>query len=242
MTIEKVTLKQNEDKRVAAGHAWVFSNEIASVSGTPGLGDTVELYSATGKFLGTGFYNPHSLIAFRLLTRKKEEVNKDYWVKSLLKALYFRKDIYPGLESFRAVFGESDGLPGLIVDKYEKYLSVQFLSSGLEKNRLDIIEALKEAFKAMIQAGNLNFFDELPFEKIKTKEAAQFFKKLEILGALIVLGEVNEVVEKSVRNLKNFSVTHANHLNAYDLLRHPKIMMTHETWDKINERWKSSCN
>ncbi len=94
----------------------------------------------------------------------------------------------------------------------------------------------------MIQAGNLNFFDELPFEKIKTKEAAQFFKKLEILGALIVLGEVNEVVEKSVRNLKNFSVTHANHLNAYDLLRHPKIMMTHETWDKINERWKSSCN
>lgn len=98
--------------------------------------------------------------------------------------------------------------------------------------------ALKEAFKAMIQAGNLNLIDKLPFEKINTKEAAAFFKKLEISGALIILNEVNEVVEKSVRNLKNFSVTHSNHLNAYDLLRHPKIVMTQETWNQINERWK----
>lgn len=147
MAIEKVTLKQNEDKRIAAGHAWVFSNEIASVTGAPGAGDTVELVSATGKFLGTGFYNPHSLIAVRLLTKKKEELNKEFWVKGLLRALYFRKEMYPGLESFRAVFGESDNLPGLIVDKYGTYLSVQFLSAGIEKNRADIIEALKEVFK-----------------------------------------------------------------------------------------------
>jgi 23S rRNA (cytosine1962-C5)-methyltransferase len=145
--LEKITLKQNEEKRVAAGHQWVFSNEITSVTGAPAAGDTVELYSYSDKFLGTGFYNPHSLIAFRFLSRKKEEIGKEFFIQKLLKALYFRKDIYPGMESFRVVFGESDGLPGLIVDKYGNYLSVQFLSAGLEKNRAGLVEALKEVFK-----------------------------------------------------------------------------------------------
>jgi 23S rRNA (cytosine1962-C5)-methyltransferase len=147
MAIEKVTLKQNEEKRLVAGHQWVFSNEIASVTGKPAAGDTVELYSGTNKFMGVGFYNPHSLIAVRFLSRQKEEINKEFFVKRLLKALYFRKDIYPTLDSYRVVFGESDGLPGLIVDKYGSYLCVQMLSAGLEKNREALIEALKESFK-----------------------------------------------------------------------------------------------
>ena len=145
--MEKVTLKYGEDKRLLAGHQWIFSNEIEKISGKPAIGETVELTNSKGGFLGVGFYNPHSLIAFRLLSREKIEIDAKFWEERLRKALAFRTEIFPGLESFRAVFGESDGLPGLIVDKYGKYLSVQFLSAGLEKNRETVIAALKEVFK-----------------------------------------------------------------------------------------------
>jgi len=145
--MEKVTLKYGEDKRLLAGHQWIFSNEIEKISGQPAIGETVELSNSKGGFLGVGFFNPHSLIAFRLLSRERTEVDAKFWTGRLQKALRFRQGLFPGQESFRAVFSESDGLPGLIADKYGKYLSVQFLSAGLEKNREAVIAALKEVFQ-----------------------------------------------------------------------------------------------
>ena len=144
--MEKITLRENEEKRLLAGHQWIFSNEISKISGAPAAGDTVELYNIRNGFLGVGFFNPHSLIAFRLLSREKMEINKGFWKERLEKAVAFRKSLFPGAESFRAVFGESDGLPGLVADKYGKYLAVQFLCAGLEKNRGAIVEALIEVF------------------------------------------------------------------------------------------------
>lgn len=141
-----IILKENEEKRIQSGHLWIFSNEIKEIKGGPLIGDIEELYDNSGRFLGMGFYNPHSLIAFRLLTKEKKNIGIEFWQEKIKAADNFRKEIYPGLNSYRAVFGESDGLPGLIVDKYESYLSVQFLSAGLEKNKEHIIEALKKIF------------------------------------------------------------------------------------------------
>jgi 23S rRNA (cytosine1962-C5)-methyltransferase len=145
----KIYLKKNEENRLKEGHLWIFSNEISKIEGNPGPGDTVELRDSGGNLAGIGFYNPNSLIAFRLLSRKNEILDRAFWAARIQKALDFRKSILPGADAFRAVFGESDMLPGLIVDKYAKYLSVQFVSAGIEKNREDITGALIDVFSPL---------------------------------------------------------------------------------------------
>jgi 23S rRNA (cytosine1962-C5)-methyltransferase len=71
----KLRLKKNEDRRIRAGHPWVFSNEIERIDGEREAGITAELFDAAGGFLGCGYYTPHSLIAFRLLSRQQEDVD-----------------------------------------------------------------------------------------------------------------------------------------------------------------------
>jgi 23S rRNA (cytosine1962-C5)-methyltransferase len=142
--MNKIILKRHEDRRIRAGHRWVFSNEIDRIDGAPQAGETVEACDAAGRSIGTGFYNPNSLIAFRLLTEKQEAIDRTFFRRRIERALAFRRGLYPGLESFRLVFGESDGLSGLIVDKFGDYLAVQFLAAGMEKNKDAVLEALRE--------------------------------------------------------------------------------------------------
>ncbi|HEX9078966.1 MAG TPA: class I SAM-dependent rRNA methyltransferase [Desulfuromonadaceae bacterium] len=142
-----ITLKKNEDKRIKAGHPWVFSNEIAAVRGEREPGVIAELFDAGGGFVGIGYYNPHSLIAFRLLSRTREDIDSvEFYEQRLSAALSHRRAIYPTLRSFRAVYGESDFLPGLVVDKYDDYLSIQLLSAGMERRRELLLEALRRVF------------------------------------------------------------------------------------------------
>jgi len=143
---KEIVLKRGQDKRVLGGHLWVFSNEVAEIRGEPVVGDTVRLLDSSGRFLGLGFFNPGSLISFRLLSSKDGEIDQNFFEERIRRALEFRGTFLPGVSSFRAVFGEADGLPGLIVDKYEKYLSVQYLSAGMEKNSALIVAALEKIF------------------------------------------------------------------------------------------------
>ena len=142
-----ITLKKNEDRRIKAGHPWVFSNEISRVEGECSPGAVAELFDAGGGLVGRGYYNPHSLIALRLLSRRQEEIESPgFFEQHLLAALSHRRSVYPSLSTFRAVYGESDFLPGLVVDKYGDYLSVQFLSAGMELRREPLLEALTRVF------------------------------------------------------------------------------------------------
>ncbi len=136
--MKTITLKKNEDHRITGGHLWVFSNEIAKIDGEPVAGDIAILRNHAGKSLGAGFYNPHSLIAFSLLTRVEEEIDFHFFRKRMESALALRHQVYAGSETFRLVNGESDFLPGLIIDKYEGYLSIQTFSFGMDK-RLTLI-------------------------------------------------------------------------------------------------------
>lgn len=144
--MKKLILKKNEEKRLNTGHLWIFSNEIQKIEGAPETGEIVELSDHSGNFAGRGFFNSKSLITFRLLTRERTVIDNEFWRQRIQKALAYRKSIYGEAESFRAVFGESDGLPGLIVDKYAGYLSVQFLSAGIEKNAGALVEIMREVF------------------------------------------------------------------------------------------------
>jgi len=143
----KIKLKKNEDRRIKAGHPWVFSNEIAAIDGPRESGIAAELYDVGGGFMGCGYYNPNSLIAFRMLSRQREDIDSAaFYEQRIRTALAHRQQVYPGLTTFRAVYGESDFLPGLVVDKYGDYLSLQILSAGMERRRSLLLEALANVF------------------------------------------------------------------------------------------------
>ncbi len=144
----RIELAPGRERRIRSGHPWIFSNEIARVDGESTPGSAAEVFAADGSFLGTGYHNPHSLIAVRLLARTRANIDSSsFYVERLQRALAYRKQIYPGLASYRAVHGEGDFLPGLVVDRYNNYLSIQLLSCGMDSRKEAIIEALQEVFQ-----------------------------------------------------------------------------------------------
>jgi len=141
-----VILKRGEERRIQGGHLWVFSNEIKEVSGAPESGDVVELRRHDGKFLGLGFYNSHSLIAFRLLTTREEEIGIDFFKKRIQEANAIRRRIYPRSPMYRCVHGESDFLPGLVIDRYGEYFTIQTYSAGMDKRLTLICDVLESLY------------------------------------------------------------------------------------------------
>jgi len=129
---KSITLKKHEDKRITDGHLWVFSNEIAEISGDPQAADIVRVRIHGGKPLGSGFYNPRSLIACRIVTTLDEEIDFAFFQRRIAAALELRRKLFPSAETFRIVHGESDFLPGLVIDKFNEFVAVQTFSSGME--------------------------------------------------------------------------------------------------------------
>jgi 23S rRNA (cytosine1962-C5)-methyltransferase len=124
----------------------VFSNEVAAASRPLVAGETIEVRSATDRLLGIADYNPHSLIAARILSPTRVAVDKEFLAGKLTDAWDFRRRIYPGEDSYRLVFGESDSLPGLVIDKYQAVLVLQALTMGMEKRLPVVVCALREVF------------------------------------------------------------------------------------------------
>lgn len=143
-----IYLKKNEERRLAAGHQWVFSNEIDKIEGDIIDGGIACLFSYRNDFLGKGFYNKHSLIAFRLLTATEEEIDYKFLFKRIKTAEQHRLKIHPERKTFRMVNSESDFLTGLIIDKFENNYSFQIFSKGMENFKNDICGILKDEFKA----------------------------------------------------------------------------------------------
>ncbi|MEK6589553.1 MAG: class I SAM-dependent rRNA methyltransferase [Nitrospinota bacterium] len=141
-----VRLKKDRDKRIRSGHLWVFSNEIADSLKRYEAGGIVDVFSYKGEFLARGYINPSSLITIRILTYEREEINTEFFYNRITKAWSYRKKIYPDINSCRIVFGESDFLPGLVIDKYEDYLAVQTLSLGMDKRLDTVLDVLEDIF------------------------------------------------------------------------------------------------
>lgn len=141
----RITLNKGEDRRIKGGHPWVFSNEIREVRGEKVPGAAAEIFDAGGGFIGTGYYNPHSLIAARIISREREDIDTpEFFRERIARALALRRRLYPELATFRLVHGEGDFLPGLVVDKYGDWLSVQILTAGMEARREALVAALGE--------------------------------------------------------------------------------------------------
>lgn len=139
----KVRLKPGQERRILGGHLWVFSNEIDQVEGDSEPGDLAEVTAASGRLVGTALYNPRSLIACRMLSSEPAAVDVDFFRKRLSAAVAYRERVCPGETAYRLCFGESDGLPGLVIDRYGPILVLQVLSAGMER-RLPLIQSALE--------------------------------------------------------------------------------------------------
>lgn len=136
-------LKKNEDRRVRAGHCWIFSNEIAAVEGAGEAGGPAEVFSASGRCLGTGTYNRASLIACRLFSRQRTSLDRAFFEARVRAALEFRQKLLPGESCYRLIFSEGDGLPGLVVDRFGDALVLQVSTAGADRLLSTLLEALE---------------------------------------------------------------------------------------------------
>lgn len=142
--VEKVFLKRS--KRILDGHLWVFSNELTESPRRFEPGSLVEVHDRTA-FLGIGYINPRSLIAVRLLTRRKETIDASFFRDRIGDALRYRQSFLEDQRSFRVLFSEGDYLPGLIVDKFDDVLVAQFLTLGIERLGETIAGVLDDMFR-----------------------------------------------------------------------------------------------
>jgi 23S rRNA (cytosine1962-C5)-methyltransferase len=143
-------LKRHEERRLRAGHVWVFSNEV-DVHSTPLIsfepGEAVEVQDYRGQAIGSAYVNPHSLICARLVSRDRRHL----WPSSLIVhrlrvALSLRERLFDQ-PFYRLTYGESDGLPGLVVDRYDGLLVAQITTAGMERMKNEVVAALDKVLK-----------------------------------------------------------------------------------------------
>jgi 23S rRNA (cytosine1962-C5)-methyltransferase len=150
----KIVLRPREEDRIRAGHPWVYDNEIAKVEGVAEAGSEVEVLDSRRRMLGAAFYNPKSKIRARIYSRSPRAADEAFFAEALEAALAYRRRFFdPERQSLRLVFGEADGLPGLIVDSFVgtaeegsrrgRWLSAQFLSLGVDARKAKILAALE---------------------------------------------------------------------------------------------------
>ena len=150
MTHKALRLKDRADRRLKAGHLWIYSNEI-DTKATPlkgfATGELVVIENAAGKAIGTGYVNPNTLICARLVSRDaKYMLDKSLLVHRIKVALSLRERLFDK-PCYRLIFGDSDSLPGLVVDRFGDVLVVQISTAGMEGVKDQVVEALVQVLK-----------------------------------------------------------------------------------------------
>lgn len=144
--MKELRVKAKEEHRIKKGHYWLFSNELEKIDKTIKPGEIVRILDCRDNILGYGFFNPHSLIAVRFITKSEEAPSKNFIFETIDSAFEYRKHL--GLRKYgRMCYGEADGAPGLIIDRYGDYLVIEILTAGMENLKEDILSAVKKVFK-----------------------------------------------------------------------------------------------
>jgi 23S rRNA (cytosine1962-C5)-methyltransferase len=194
-------LRGGADKRFRAGHPWVYSNELAASPKGHEPGAAVELQDAGGKFLARGYGNPASLIAFRALSRDPsvaDPLSQDSLLQTLLDAGRVRRQAGLSTRSYRLCFGESDQIPGLVIDRYRTAKGQAFVVQAHSAGADRVVELLPEILKAYSAE-----MTDVPWEKtaiVLRNEMA--VRKLEGL----VVGEKADLLKKSDEDLSRATI------------------------------------
>jgi len=141
----KLYLKKQIAPRIANGHPWVYGNEVNRIEGNLEPGDIVDVFYSDGKPAGRAYANPKSQIIARILTRKAETIDDQFFYNRILQAWQYRQKL-GYTENCRLVFGEADLLPALVIDKFNDYLVIQTLAFGIDKWKTAIVQALQNIF------------------------------------------------------------------------------------------------
>lgn len=142
-----IILQPEREKSLKRRHPWVFASAVANVKGRCRMGDTVDVYSSQGEWLGRGAYSPESQIRVRIWTFDQQEpVDNGFFVRRLEQAMSLRLSVldFTATNSYRLIASESDGLPGVTIDVYNTVAVVQLLSAGADKQRKKIVWALNK--------------------------------------------------------------------------------------------------
>lgn len=183
-----IYLNKGEEKRLKQGDSWVYSNEIKNIKGFIKSGEEALVYSYDEEFIGKGYLNTNSKIFVRILTRDiNTDLDYDFFYNKILTAKKNREELGYS-NSYRAFFSEADGISGLIIDKYDKYLSIQILSYGLDLRKNMFTEILKDIYKPLgiYERSDVN---------IRKKEGLESFSG-------ILYGEVPDYINIYENNLK----------------------------------------
>lgn len=142
-----VQLKPKKDVPVIKGHPWIFSGAVDKVQGSPEETSLCRVLDARGRFICQGFYNPYSQIAIRVLTRGRETIDRSFFLGRTKDAIRMRKTLIPAdTTCYPVIHGEGDGIPGLTVDLYDAVLVMQFISTGVEQFKDDLVSIFRELY------------------------------------------------------------------------------------------------
>jgi len=143
----KVHLRRKIANRIYSGHPWIFANEVDKVEGNPEPGAIVDVFYGDGKFCGKGYFNQQSQIMVRLLSREKNTViDENFFLKKIEQCWAYRQKL-GYTKNCRLVFGEADGLPQLIIDKFNDYFVIQTLALGIDMWKPALVKALETIFR-----------------------------------------------------------------------------------------------
>jgi 23S rRNA (cytosine1962-C5)-methyltransferase len=192
--MSSVILKKAADSFIKRKHPWIFSGAIDKVEGKPSNGQTVQIFTSDKKLIGNGSFSPSSQIRVRVWSFDPEEkIDTDFFRKRIFTAIEFRKKLIDlnQTNAYRIINAESDGFPGLIVDKYSDFLVCQFLSAGAEFHKEIIVEVLEGIFKPV------GIFERSDVE-VRTKE------NLEPAKGILWGKAPDELIEAKENGLKFF--------------------------------------
>lgn len=144
------TITDKAYRQLAGGHVWVYADEVVALSDTPEDGGLIDVYNEKNRYMGTGFYNSHSKIRIRLISRNANDTfDEAFWERRLSYAVAYRRSVMGHSEGMgddfhacRLIFGEADTFPGLTVDRFNNILVAQVLSLGIEKIKDVLFPAL----------------------------------------------------------------------------------------------------
>lgn len=185
-TLPRLTLQPGRDYTLHHGHPWLFSGAFRALPADAPAGTVADVYNATGEWVARGHLNARNSLAFRVLSRTPDEaIDADFYRRRIARAADLRRLLPADVTGYRLINAEADGLPGLIVDRYDRWLVAQFSTAGAERQRDMILDALRESLDP---SGILGI---LVRDDIRVRER----EGLPVGGATVARGDVPAEIE-----------------------------------------------
>lgn len=197
-TFPKVYITPKGERALRGGHPWVYADEVTEVQGDIDNGGLADVYTAKKRFLGTGFYNAHSKIRIRIISRNaNDKFDRAFWGRRIRYALDYRRTVMAeDFQCCRLIFGEADSFPGFTVDRFGDVLVTQVLSLGIEKIKEMLYGLLAETLEEM--GAPISAIYERSDVKIRELEGMEQFKGF-WSGLRTDLPGVTEITENGIK-------------------------------------------